>query len=46
MRILILKLSLLVIGMSGITAQILLLRELLVSFLGNELTLGIILRIG
>ena len=30
-------------GLSGITAQIVLLRELLVSFLGNELTLGIIL---
>ena len=30
-------------GLSGIVAQILLLRELLVSFLGNELTLGIIL---
>ncbi len=30
-------------GASGIVAQILLLRELLVSFLGNELTLGIIL---
>ena len=30
-------------GLSGLTAQIILLRELLVSFLGNELTLGIIL---
>jgi spermidine synthase len=30
-------------GMSGIVAQIILLRELLISFLGNELTLGIIL---
>ena len=30
-------------GLSGIVAQILLLRELLISFLGNELTLGIIL---
>jgi spermidine synthase len=30
-------------GLSGIIAQILLLRELLVSFYGNELTLGIIL---
>jgi spermidine synthase len=30
-------------GLSGIVAQILFLRELLVSFLGNELTLGIIL---
>jgi len=35
--------SLIVMGLSGIVAQILLLRELLVSFLGNELTLGIIL---
>ena len=38
-----LKISLLLMGLSGITAQIVLLRELLVSFLGNELTLGIIL---
>jgi spermidine synthase len=38
-----LKLSLLIMGLSGIVAQILLLRELLISFLGNELTLGIIL---
>lgn len=30
-------------GLSGIVAQIILLRELLVSFLGNELVLGIIL---
>ncbi len=30
-------------GLSSIVAQVLLLRELLVSFLGNELTLGIIL---
>lgn len=30
-------------GLSGIIAQVLLLRELLVSFLGNELTLGVIL---
>jgi spermidine synthase len=30
-------------GLSGIVAQIMLLRELLISFLGNELTLGIIL---
>jgi len=30
-------------GLSGITAQIVLLRELLVSFLGNELTVGVIL---
>jgi spermidine synthase len=30
-------------GLSGIVAQIVLLRELLVAFLGNELTLGIIL---
>ncbi|MCX8116359.1 MAG: spermine synthase [Desulfobacterota bacterium] len=38
-----LHLSLLIMGASGIVAQILLLRELLVSFMGNELTLGIIL---
>jgi spermidine synthase len=38
-----LKISLLLMGLSGITAQIVLLRELLVSFLGNELTLGVIL---
>jgi len=36
-------LTILVIGSSGIAAQVLLLRELLVSFYGNELTLGIIL---
>ena len=30
-------------GLSGIVAQIILMRELLLSFLGNELTLGIIL---
>jgi len=35
--------SLLIMGASGIIAQIVLLRELLVSFLGNELVLGIIL---
>ncbi|MBM4278731.1 MAG: MFS transporter [Deltaproteobacteria bacterium] len=43
MKILPLKISLLIMGASGIVAQIVLLRELLVSFLGNELTLGIIL---
>lgn len=32
-----------IIGLSGLIAQILLLRELLVSFCGNELTLGLIL---
>lgn len=37
------KISLLVMGLSGMVAQIILLRELLVSFLGNELTLGIII---
>jgi spermidine synthase len=37
------RISLIVMGLSGIAAQILLLRELLISFLGNELTLGIIL---
>ncbi len=36
-------LAVLVIGASGMSAQILLLRELLVSFYGNELTVGIIL---
>jgi spermidine synthase len=43
MRIRTLKISLFVIGLSSMTAQIVLLRELLVSFLGNELTLGVIL---
>jgi spermidine synthase len=43
MTIPVFKFSLLLIGMSGITAQIVLLRELLISFLGNELTLGVIL---
>ncbi len=43
MGILSLKASLLIMGLSGIVAQIILLRELLVTFLGNELTLGIIL---
>ncbi|MDD5196930.1 MAG: spermine synthase [Candidatus Omnitrophica bacterium] len=32
-----------IIGLSGITAQIIVLRELLVNFYGNELTIGIIL---
>jgi spermidine synthase len=36
-------LAILVTGLSGITAQVLLLRELLVSFHGNELTVGIML---
>jgi spermidine synthase len=36
-------LAILVIGLSGIAAQVMLLRELLVSFYGNELTLGLIL---
>jgi len=36
-------LTILVVGLSGIAAQVLLLRELLVSFYGNELTLGVIL---
>jgi spermidine synthase len=35
--------AILVIGFSGLVAQILLLRELLVSFYGNELTVGVIL---
>jgi len=43
MKTLTLKISILIMGISGIVAQILLLRELLISFLGNELTLGIIL---
>jgi len=43
MNIRLFKSSLLIKGMSGIVAQIILLRELLVTFLGNELTLGIIL---
>jgi len=43
MKILSLKISILIMGLSGIIAQIILLRELLISFLGNELTLGIIL---
>jgi len=43
MKMLPLRISLLIMGVSGIVAQIILLRELLVSFLGNELTLGIIL---
>ncbi len=38
-----LKISLFIMGLSSITAQVVLLRELLVSFLGNELTLGVIL---
>jgi spermidine synthase len=38
-----LKVSLFIMGLSGITAQIVLLRELLVSFLGNELTLGVVI---
>jgi spermidine synthase len=36
-------LAILVVGASGLIAQVLLLRELLVSFYGNELTVGIIL---
>jgi spermidine synthase len=43
MRKLPLKISLFLMGLSSITAQIVLLRELLISFLGNELTLGVIL---
>jgi len=35
--------TILVVGLSGIVAQVMLLRELLVSFYGNELTLGLIL---
>jgi spermidine synthase len=43
MEIISLKASLLIMGISGIAAQMILLRELLISFMGNELTLGIIL---
>jgi len=43
MKLFYLKGSLLIMGGSGIIAQVLLLRELLISFLGNELTLGVIL---
>ncbi len=35
--------TVLIIGASGIIAQVLILRELQVSFYGNELTVGIIL---
>ena len=35
--------ALLIMGFSGIVAQILLLRELLITFYGNELSIGIIL---
>jgi spermidine synthase len=38
-----LKISLIIMGISGTTAQIILLRELLISFFGNEITLGVIL---
>lgn len=38
-----LAVSVLITGLSGLTAQILLLRELLINFQGNELTIGIIL---
>ena len=38
-----LRISLVVMGVSSISAQVLLLREFLVSFLGNELTFGILL---
>jgi len=39
----ILNLTILLVGLSGLAGQVLLLRELLVSFCGNELTLGIVL---
>jgi spermidine synthase len=39
----ILLITVVVTGLSGIIAQVILLRELLVSFLGNELSIGIIL---
>jgi spermidine synthase len=37
------RFSLVIQGLSGIVAQVILMRELLVSFQGNELTLGIVL---
>ncbi len=43
MNIRVLKSSLILMGLSGIVAQIILLRELLVSFYGNELTLGVVI---
>jgi spermidine synthase len=43
MRTLFLQISFLIMGMSGIVGQIVLLREFLIAFSGNELTLGIIL---
>jgi spermidine synthase len=43
MRTLYLQISFLIMGMSGIVGQIVLLREFLIAFSGNELTLGIIL---
>ncbi len=43
MKKLILQISLFMTGLGGMIAQIILLRDLLISFLGNELTLGIIL---
>ncbi|MCX7973369.1 MAG: fused MFS/spermidine synthase [Candidatus Aminicenantes bacterium] len=42
MNVKIFKASLLLMGASGIVAQIVLLRELLILFLGNELTIGLI----
>jgi len=43
MNILVLKSSLILLGLSGTAAQIILLREFLVSFSGNELTLGVVI---
>ncbi len=43
MRILTLKISLIIMGISSIVSQITLMKEFLISFLGNELTLGVIL---
>ena len=43
MKVLCFKISLIIMGISSIVAQILLMREFLISFLGNELTLGVIL---
>src|SRR3990172_8182819 len=43
MRMIPLQISFLIMGISGIVGQIVLLREFLIAFSGNELTLGIIL---
>lgn len=43
MRISTLNISLIIRGISSIVSQVTLMREFLISFLGNELTLGVIL---